>query len=195
MKKTYCKVTMMVISLFLTVTLASPAIAETYTYTGDPFSHFEYGATSPPYINFSGSFTYVPALAPGTDFNLEVVPIFPYSFTDGVHIWTESNSVRDDFQVNTDLAGHIDSWWITLMIGQSGPGNTYEMAHSRGGQTMDGYDWMQGNNPQFYASTESGEMGSWQGGGITPSVPEPSTMLLLGSGLLGLVGLRRKFKK
>jgi hypothetical protein len=31
--------------------------------------------------------------------------------------------------------------------------------------------------------------------GQTMPIPEPATMLLLGSGLIGLVGLRRKFKK
>jgi hypothetical protein len=35
------------------------------------------------------------------------------------------------------------------------------------------------------------------GGELIPiePVPEPSTMLLVGSGLIGLVGFRRKFKK
>ena len=30
---------------------------------------------------------------------------------------------------------------------------------------------------------------------VTPGIPEPTTMLLIGSGLLGLLGLKRKFKK
>jgi hypothetical protein len=32
-------------------------------------------------------------------------------------------------------------------------------------------------------------------GGVPPTVPEPSTLLLIGSGLIGLLGVRKKFRK
>jgi hypothetical protein len=59
-------------------------------------------------------------------------------------------------------------------------------------------EWIGGITDQW---VEIGPGGPWHfegcyfvGAPATP-VPEPSTMLLLGSGLVGLIGLRRKLKR
>lgn len=53
-------------------------------------------------------------------------------------------------------------------------------------------------NPSSWTFAGGGMAGNFHYEGITESiapVPEPATMLLLGSGLAGLIGLRRKFRK
>ena len=61
---------------------------------------------------------------------------------------------------------------------------------------MDRYAYYSSSNPAYYQEWSGNTWGFRIDGSLTPStVPIPGAVWLLGSGLIGLVGIRRKFNK
>jgi hypothetical protein len=86
--------------------------------------------------------------------------------------------------VTTDLAPTSVPWYVFAIFYNATSGNNVYM----------GSDAFSGNMlpPGFVGLANPGFEGSAHN---SSSVPEPTTMLLLGLGLMGLAGVRRKFKK
>jgi hypothetical protein len=97
-------------------------------------------------------------------------------------------------------AGHNDSGSVIKTSGNTKSGPAGTAGNDNGGKNEGGRGI---NNSGFITTTSTsdgrdrdGHDGSYgQYGSNTLAVPEPFTLLLLGSGLIGIVALRKKFKK
>ena len=197
-RKTFFAVTLVVLSLFMLGT-ANVAMADaTYTYTGLDFTNFYNGSYHPsivcsPLCNVTGSFTVSSALGDNLS-NVTVSPV-SYSFTDGLSTNTNTNSTVNQFLVSTDAAGNITAWTIYTQINPSHTpcsNNEYTVYTS----TTEDFGEISGDlctSPyDQYAYNHAG--GTWTSDVVATATPEPGSLALLGSGLIGLAGgVRRKF--
>lgn len=166
----------------------------TYAYTGQPFD--DVGSSilpCPDVCGLSGWFSVALPLPANMPFG-SISPI-AFSFTDGQVTLDDSNVIGSDYGIfaSTDGLGQINTWEISLAaLVPSGAEYTI----------LESFDYVGFSGPlcngdcvsDFVIQYNTGP-NQVAGNGSTPGtwtlVPEPSTVCLLGIGLMGIAALRR----
>jgi hypothetical protein len=179
--------------LFLQLTTGSLAHADiTYYYTGNPYNvgAITYDYSRNPYntidfpalgSNLTASVTFDSVVTENFSGLVGSSDIVSWSITSGPITITTGLGVASEVEF-VFSNGVITSW---IWSGATGP----FLAFSAGSSDGFNEDYITQGFVNFSTSL-LGKPGTW-----SAAVPEPATMLLLGSGLLGIWGTRKKFRK
>lgn len=183
MRKATFGIVLAAVILFVpSVCMASPV---TYTYTGNPYADFG-GIACPPHCSLSGSFTVSASI--GDNFDGSITPT-SFSFTDGSLTISNSNLASGFFLIITNSVGQITGWGIDVVTNNNdGTQNflitgTANLLALTTDQTI--LDSISGVSLGPFAENFN-DPGTWTSSSVSGTTPEPSSLLLLGTGLLGL---------
>lgn len=157
----------------------------TYTYTGATFSSLS-GLSCPPDCSVNGTFTIPAPLPPFTATFINPTAFDFQISTAGTPTWTNLNiGPYSFFELATDIYGNVAAWTFSL--------------HNTNGDSV-----FVCNGPAPLPNTcgspfdtftsAGGGLAQTGGAGSLIATPEPSTLILLGTGLLGLAGAKRKLR-
>jgi hypothetical protein len=165
-----------------------------YTYTGNDFTTLANNTTSANKFTtsdfVSGFFDLSSPLAANLPSGTVISPT-DFSFSDGVDTVSLANFSVLTVQVGTDSTGKIISWNIDAESGSTfplaliGTAKVTTLVADSGSEILGvsqfGQARMEGSN--------ASDAGTWTSETVTGAAPEPSGLVLLGTGMAGLLGV------